>query len=275
MKKGKKLYEGKAKIIYATADKNLVIQYFKDDATAFNNLKKSKIEGKGVLNNRISEHILTNLGQIGIKNHLVKRLNMREQIIKLVEIIPIEFIIRNVATGSITKRLGIEDGTVLKEPLLEYCLKDDNLGDPLIAEEHILAFDWASKHELEKVKKMILRINDFMIGMFRGVGIKLIDFKVEFGRIKINGKSEVILADEISPDTCRLWDSITDKKLDKDRFRKDLGDLIPAYTEVAKRLGIFHEYSNVSAVNVTRLRSVKKKKKIREYQKLLHLKNMF
>jgi phosphoribosylaminoimidazole-succinocarboxamide synthase len=260
MKKGKKLYEGKAKIIYATSDKNLVIQYFKDDATAFNNLKKSTIEGKGVLNNRISEHILTNLTQIGIKNHLVKRLNMREQIIKLVEIIPIEFIVRNVATGSITKRLGIEEGTVLKHPLLEYCLKDDKLGDPLIAEEHILAFDWATKLELEKVKKMILRINDFMIGMFRGVGIKLIDFKLEFGRLKENGKTEVILADEISPDTCRLWDSITDKKLDKDRFRKDLGDLIPAYTEVAKRLGILHEHSNLSSVNVTKLRSIKKKK---------------
>ena len=260
MKKGKKLYEGKAKIIYATSDKSLVIQYFKDDATAFNNLKKSTIEGKGILNNRISEHILTNLTQIGIKNHLVKRLNMREQIIKLVEIIPIEFIVRNVATGSITKRLGIEEGTVLKHPLLEYCLKDDKLGDPLIAEEHILAFDWATKLELEKVKKMILRINDFMIGMFRGVGIKLIDFKLEFGRFKENGKTEVILADEISPDTCRLWDSITDKKLDKDRFRKDLGDLIPAYTEVAKRLGILHEYSNLSSVNVTKLRSIKKKK---------------
>ena len=260
MKKGKKLYEGKAKIIYATSDKNLAIQYFKDDATAYNNLKKSTIEGKGVLNNRISEHILNNLSQIGIKNHLVKRLNMREQVIKLVEIIPVEFIVRNIATGSITKRLGIEDGTVLKQPLLEYCLKDDELGDPLIAEEHILAFDWATKQELEKVKKMILRINDFMIGMFRGVGIRLIDFKLEFGRLKSNGKSEVILADEISPDTCRLWDLITDKKLDKDRFRKDLGDLIPAYTEVAKRLGILHEQSNVSAVNVTKLRPIKKKK---------------
>ena len=260
MKKGKKLYEGKAKIIYATTDKNLVIQYFKDDATAFNNQKKTTIEGKGVLNNRISEHILSNLGQIGIKNHLVKRLNMREQVIKLVEIIPIEFIIRNIATGSIIKRLGIEDGTVLKQPLLEYCLKDDKLGDPLVAEEHIIAFDWATKKELEKVKKMILRINDFMIGMFRGVGIKLVDFKLEFGRLKSNGKIEVILADEISPDTCRLWDSLTDKKLDKDRFRKDLGDLIPAYTEVAKRLGILHEQSNVSAVNVTNLSSIKKKK---------------
>jgi len=258
MKKGKKLYEGKAKIIYATPDKDLVIQYFKDDATAFNNLKKSKIEGKGVLNNRISEHILTNLSQIGIKNHLVKRLNMREQVIKLVEIIPIEFIVRNIATGSITKRLGIEDGTVLNNPLIEYCLKDDKLGDPLIAEEHILAFDWATKKEIDKIKKMVLRINDFMIGMFRGIGIKLVDFKLEFGRIKINGKNEVILADEISPDTCRFWDSLTDKKLDKDRFRKDLGDLIPAYTEVAKRLGILHEQSNVSTVNVTKLSSVKK-----------------
>jgi len=261
MKKGKKLYEGKAKIIYATNDKSLVIQYFKDDATAFNNQKKTTIEGKGVLNNRISEHILSNLSQIGIKNHLVKRLNMREQVIKLVEIIPVEFIVRNVATGSITKRLGIEDGTVLKEPLIEYCLKNDSLGDPLISEEHILAFDWASKTEIDKIKKMLLRINDFMIGMFRGVGVKLIDFKLEFGRIKIDGKNEVILADEISPDTCRLWDSITDKKLDKDRFRKDLGDLIPAYTEVAKRLGILHEQSNVSAVNVTQLSSIKKKRK--------------
>jgi len=261
MKKGKKLYEGKAKIIYATTDKNLAIQYFKDDATAFNNQKKTTIEGKGVLNNRISEHILSNLSQIGIKNHLVKRLNMREQVIKLVEIIPIEFIVRNVATGSITKRLGIEDGTILKEPLIEYCLKNDALGDPLIAEEHILTFDWASKKEIEKVKKMILRINDFMIGMFRGVGIKLIDFKLEFGRAKINGKNEIILADEISPDTCRLWDSLTDKKLDKDRFRKNLGDLIPAYTEVAKRLGILHEQSNINVVNITKLSSIKKKNK--------------
>ena len=261
MKKGKKLYEGKAKIIYSTSDKDLVIQYFKDDATAFNNVKRTTIEGKGVLNNRISEHILSNLSQIGIKNHLVKRLNMREQIIKFVEIIPIEFVIRNVATGSLTNRFGIEDGTVLKEPLIEYCLKDDKLGDPLMSEDHIYAFEWASRKEIEKIKKMIFRINDFMVGMFRGVGIRLIDFKLEFGRLKEGGKKEVILADEISPDTCRLWDSITEKKLDKDRFRKDLGDLIPAYTEVAKRLGILHEQSNVSAVNITKLSSIKKKKR--------------
>ena len=261
MKKGKKLYEGKAKIIYATSDKNLVIQYFKDDATAFNNQKKSTIEGKGVLNNRISEHILSNLNQIGIKNHLVKRLNMREQLVKLVDIIPIEFIVRNIATGSLTKRLGIEDGTVLEYPLIEYCLKDDKLGDPNISREHILAFNWLNAIQLDLIDENLKRLNDFLLGLFRGVGIKLVDFKVEFGFTHESGKNRIILADEISPDTCRLWDSITDKKLDKDRFRKDLGDLIPAYTEVAKRLGILHEQSNVSAVNVTKLSSIKKKSK--------------
>ena len=261
MKKGKKLYEGKAKIIYATNDKNLVIQYFKDDATAFNNQKKTTIEGKGVLNNRISEHILSNLSEIGIKNHLVKRINMREQLVKLVEIIPIEFIVRNIATGSLTKRLGIEDGTVLERPLIEYCLKDDKLGDPIISREHILTFNWLNVIQLDLIDENLSRLNDFLQGMFRGVGIKLVDFKVEFGFTNERGKNEIILADEISPDTCRLWDSVTDKKLDKDRFRKDLGDLIPAYTDVAKRLGILHEQSNVSAVNVTRLSSVKKKNK--------------
>ena len=231
MKKGKKIYEGKAKIIYATSDKNLVIQYFKDDATAFNNQKKSTIEGKGVLNNRISEHILSNLNQIGIKNHLVKRLNMREQLVKLVDIIPIEFIVRNIATGSLTNRLGIEDGTVLDYPLIEYCLKDDKLGDPNISREHILAFNWLNAIQLDLIDENLKRLNDFLLGLFRGVGIKLVDFKVEFGFTHESGKNNIILADEISPDTCRLWDLITDKKLDKDRFRKDLGDLIPAYTE--------------------------------------------
>ena len=260
MKKGKKLYEGKAKVIFATDNKDFVIQHFKDDATAFNNQKKAKIEGKGVLNNRISEHILINLDQVGIKNHLVKRLNMREQLIKHVEIIPIEFIVRNIATGSLTKRLGIEDGTILEDPLIEYCLKNDELGDPLISKEHIYAFKWATKKEIEIIDKQLLRINDFMVGMFRGVGIKLVDFKVEFGRIKNNGKTDVLLADEISPDTCRLWDNKTDKKLDKDRFRNNLGNLINAYQEVAKRLGILHEQSNIQAVNFEKPKAVKNKK---------------
>ena len=259
MKKGKKLYEGKAKIVYAGPDSGTAIQHFKDHATAFNNLKKSTIEGKGVLNNRISEHLLKSLEQIGIKTHLIKRINMREQHIKLVDIIPIEFIIRNIATGSITKRLGIKDGTILDSPLIEFCYKDDSLGDPLIAKEHILAFNWATSSELDYITNQCFRINDFMQGMFRGVGIKLVDFKLEFGKTRV-GKKQIILADEISPDTCRLWDSITDKKLDKDRFREDLGDLIPAYTEVAKRLGILYEQSNLSAVNVTKLSSVKKRK---------------
>ena len=261
MNKGKKLYEGKAKILYEGPEKGTAIQHFKDDATAFNNLKKSIVDGKGVLNNRISEHILNCVAQLGIKTHLIKRLNMREQLIRLAEILPIEFIVRNIASGSITKRLGIEDGTVLKNPLIEYCLKDDKLGDPLIAEEHILTFGWATKKEIEKIKKIILRINDFMIGMFRGVGIKLVDFKLEFGRIKSSNKKDIILADEISPDTCRLWDTLTEKKLDKDRFRKSLGGLIPAYTDVAKRLGILHEQSNVNSSNVTNLSAFKKKNK--------------
>ncbi len=260
MKKGKKLYEGKAKIIYSTSDKNLIIQYFKDDATAFNNQKKSTIEGKGVINNRISEHILLSLSEIGIKNHLIKRLNMREQLVKLVDIIPIEFVVRNIATGSLTKRLGIEDGTVLEKPLIEYCLKDDKLGDPLISREHITTFNWLDSANLDFIDKNLKRLNDYLLGMFRAVGIKLVDFKVEYGFTHESGKKEIILADEISPDTCRLWDVITDKKLDKDRFRKNLGDLIPAYTEVAKRLGILHEQSNITAVNVTKLSSIKKKK---------------
>ena len=258
MKKGKKLYEGKAKIVFATNDKNLVVQHFKDDATAFNNQKKATIEGKGILNNRISEHILSNLSQIGIKNHLIKRINMREQLVELVEIIPIEFVIRNVATGSLTKRLGIEDGTVLDYPLIEYCLKNDNLGDPLISREHILNFRWLNEIELDLINEQCLRINDFLQGMFRGIEIKLIDFKLEFGKSKSDGK--IILADEISPDTCRLWDLSTDKKLDKDRFRNDLGNLVEAYQDVARRLGILHEQSNIRPIKFSKPTAVKIKK---------------
>ena len=261
MKKGKKLYEGKAKIVYASSEKNLVIQHFKDDATAFNNKKKSVIDGKGILNNRISEHILTYLSQVGIKNHLVKRLNMREQLIKRVEIIPIEFVVRNIATGSLTNRLGIEEGTVLNSTLIEYCLKDDKLGDPLISKEHIYTFKWATRREIEKIDRQLLRINDFLVGLFRGIGIKLVDFKVEFGRYKNNSKNEILLADEISPDTCRLWDMNTEKKLDKDRFRKNLGHLIEAYQEVAKRLGILHEQSNIRPLRFPKPKAVKIKNK--------------
>ena len=263
MNKKKKLYEGKAKIIYETSEKGLVIQHFKDDATAFNNLKKAKIEGKGVLNNRISEHLLKALGQCGIENHLVKRLNMREQLIKHVEIIPLEFIVRNISTGSLTKRLGIPEGTVLNKPLLEYCLKNDELDDPLVSKEHIFAFDWATEKEIMKIDSITLRINDILQGIFRGIGIKLVDIKIEYGRIWNKDKevNEIILADEISPDTCRLWDIKTEKKLDKDRFRKDLGNLIQAYQEVARRLGIMPEETNISEVNFGKTSPIRFKKK--------------
>ena len=248
MNKGKKLYEGKAKIIYEGPEKGVAIQHFKDDATAFNNQKKATVEGKGVLNNRISEHLLSSLTQIGIKNHLIKRINMREQLIKLVDIVPIEFIVRNIATGSLTKRLGIPDGTLLKKPLIEYCYKDDSLGDPLITREHIEVFNWLELKDLDYITDQCLRINDFLSGIFKGVGIKLIDFKLEFGFVRSSNKKDLILADEISPDTCRLWDVNSEKKLDKDRFRKNLGNIIQGYQEVARRLGIMPEETNISEV---------------------------
>ena len=261
MNRGKKLYEGKAKILYEGPEKGTVIQHFKDDATAYNNQKKSTVEGKGVLNNRISEHIMNNLNQIGIKTHLIKRINMREQLVRLVEIIPVEFIVRNIATGSLTKRLGIPDGAVLSKPLLEYSYKKDELGDPLVAREHILEFNWvANAIQLDMINDYCLRINDFMQGMFRGAGIKLVDFKLEFGIGKIEGKNEILLADEISPDTCRLWDVESEKKLDKDRFRKDLGNIIQAYQEVARRLGIIHEEANISEVKFGKPKVVNIKK---------------
>ena len=186
---------------------------------------------------------------------------MREQLVKLVEIIPIEVIIRNIATGSLTKRLGIADGTSLEKPLIEFSYKNDELGDPLVAKEHILAFNWATKDELEIIEEMAFRINDFMSGMFRGVGIKLVDFKLEFGRLWEKDKKEIILADEISPDTCRLWDVKSERKLDKDRFRKDLGNIIQAYQEVARRLGILPETTNISEVNFKKPTSINIKKK--------------
>ena len=186
---------------------------------------------------------------------------MREQLVRLVEIIPIEFVVRNIATGSLTKRLGIADGTVLSKPLIEYSYKNDELGDPLIAREHVLEFKWSTEKELNLINDCCLRINDFMQGMFRGVGIKLVDFKLEFGRANIEGKNEILLADEISPDTCRLWDVVSEKKLDKDRFRKDLGNIIQAYQEVARRLGIIHEEANISEVKFGKPEAVNIKKK--------------
>ena len=185
---------------------------------------------------------------------------MREQLIKIVEIIPIEFVVRNIATGSLTKRLGIEDGTVLDKPLIEFFFKNDDLNDPLIAKEHIIAFGWAKEIELDSIINQCLRINDFMQGLFKGIGIKLVDFKLEFGRLSQDEKKRIVLADEISPDTCRLWDASSDKKLDKDRFRKDLGNLLEAYQEVARRLNILHEETNIKTVEFGKLRSVRNRK---------------
>jgi phosphoribosylaminoimidazole-succinocarboxamide synthase len=218
-----------------------LIQYFKDDATAFNAQKKGTISGKGVLNNRISEHIYTLLGMIGVPTHFIRRLNMREQLIRQVEIVPIEVVVRNVAAGSLSTRLGIEEGTQLPRTIIEYYLKDDALGDPMIADEHIACFGWAAQEEMNDIADMAIRVNDFLCGLFAGIGIRLVDFKLEFGRLWENDFSRIILADEISPDGCRLWDMTTNEKLDKDRFRRDLGGEAEAYQEVARRLGLMPE----------------------------------
>jgi phosphoribosylaminoimidazole-succinocarboxamide synthase len=261
MNKGKKIYEGKAKILYETNDSDLIIQHFKDEATAFNNQKKSLIEGKGVINNRISEHLLNILNENGIKTHFIKRLNMREQLIKKVDIFPLEFIVRNVATGSLTKRLGIQDGTVLRKPLIEYCYKNDALGDPLISKEHIFNFQWADEKQIAEINETCLKINNILIGLFRAINIKLIDFKIEFGLLKNNSNNEILLADEISPDTCRLWDYKSEKKLDKDRFRNNLGNVIEGYQEVARRLGIMPEETNIAEANINKPIQLKFRKK--------------
>ena len=241
MARRRQIYEGKAKILYEGPEPGTIIQYFKDDATAFNAQKKGTISGKGVLNNRISEHIFTLLGQIGVPTHFIRRLNMREQLVRQVEIVPIEVVVRNVAAGSLSKKLGIEEGTQLPRTLIEYCYKDDALGDPLISEEHIACFGWATQEEMHDIADMAIRINDFMCGLFAGIGIRLIDFKLEFGRLYDGDYSRIILADEISPDGCRLWDMDTGEKLDKDRFRRDLGGEVEAYQEVARRLGLLNE----------------------------------
>ena len=242
MSRRRQIYEGKAKVLFEGPEPGTLVQYFKDDATAFNNQKKGTITGKGVLNNRISEFIMIRLGEIGIPTHFMRRLNMREQLIREVEIVPIEVIVRNIAAGSLSKRLGIAEGTPLPRSIVEYCYKNDDLDDPLIAEEHVTAFGWATPPELDEIMAMSLRVNDFLTGLFLGIGIKLIDFKLEFGRLyDEQDQMRIVLADEISPDNCRLWDVDTNEKMDKDRFRRDLGGEAEAYQEVARRLGILPE----------------------------------
>lgn len=238
MSRRKKIYEGKAKILYEGPEPGTIVQYFKDDATAFNAEKRDVIEGKGVLNNRLSEFFMNGLSQIGVPTHFIKRLNMREQLVRAAEIIPLEVIVRNVAAGTLSKRLGLEEGTPLPRPIIEFCYKDDDLGDPLVAEEHIIAFGWAGQQDLDDMIALALRVNDFLSGCMLAVGIKLVDFKIEIGRVWDGDFQRLIIADEISPDSCRLWDMETGQKLDKDVFRRDLGNLADAYTEVARRLGV-------------------------------------
>ena len=246
----KKIYEGKAKILYEGPEPGTLIQYFKDDATAFNAQKKAILEGKGVINNRISEYVMVKLNSIGVQNHLIRRLNLREQLIREVEIIPLEVVVRNVMAGSLAKRFGREEGEQLPRSIIEFYYKDDKLHDPMVSEEHILAFNWASPQDIDDIMALAIRINDFLTGLFLGAGIKLIDFKVEFGRLWEGDMARIVLADEISPDSCRLWDVVTNDKMDKDRFRRDMGGVTEAYSEVARRLGILPESGNAKGPTV-------------------------
>ena len=236
-----RIYEGKAKILYEGPEPGTLVVHFKDDTTAFNAQKMEVIDGKGVLNNRISEMIFTRLNELGIPTHFIRRLNMREQLIREVEIIPIEVVVRNVAAGTLSKRLGLEEGTPLPRSIVEFYYKNDALNDPMVSEEHITAFGWANPQEMDDMMAMAIRINDFLCGLFLGIGIKLIDFKIEFGRLYEGDMMRVVLADEISPDSCRLWDTRTSERLDKDRFRRDMGGVVEAYQDVARRLGIIME----------------------------------
>lgn len=241
MSKRRRVYEGKAKVLFEGPEPGTLVQYFKDDASAFNNTKRGTITGKGVLNNRISEYLMLKLAEIGVPTHFMRRINMREQLIRKVDIIPIEVVIRNVVAGSLAKRFGLAEGSPLPRSIVEFYYKKDELDDPMVSDEHITAFGWATPYELEEIMQLSLRINDYLSGLFLGIGLRLIDFKLEFGRVYENDEVRIILADEISPDNCRLWDVQTNEKMDKDRFRRDLGKVEEAYQEVAKRLGILPE----------------------------------
>lgn len=239
------IYEGKAKKLFEGPEPGTLIAHYKDDATAFNNKKKGTIQGKGIINNKISEFLMSRLNDMGIPTHFIRGLNMREQLVRAVDIVPLEVIIRNYAAGSFAERFGAFEGEALGAPLMEFCLKDDRLGDPFIAEDHIFAFGIATPEEVDEIRHYALRINDFLAGLFYGHGIRLIDLKLEFGRFYEGDSELIVLADEISPDTCRLWDIATNDKMDKDRFRRDLGKTEEAYREVARRLGVL---PNVSVV---------------------------
>lgn len=233
MEKMAQLYEGKAKRVYATENENLVIVSYKDDATAFNGLKKGTIEGKGVINNRMSNFLMQILEKNGVKTHFVEEINDRETVVKKVSIVPLEVIIRNISAGSFAKKYGVDEGIPFDEPTIEFSYKNDDLGDPLLNDYHALALKLATKEEIELIKAMAFKVNDVLIEYFKSIGVKLVDFKLEFGK---TSDGEIVLADEISPDTCRLWDINTNEKLDKDRFRRDMGGVEDAYNEMMSRI---------------------------------------
>ena len=234
MEKRTQLYEGKAKKVFSTDDPSLCIVSYKDDATAFNGEKKGTIRGKGVINNRITNYLMRRLeAEAGIPTHFVEELSDTDTLVRKVSIVPLEVIIRNTAAGSFSKRLGVPEGTALKSTILEFCYKDDALGDPMVNDYHILAMGWATEEEINEIKDLTFRVNDYLLGFFKGINIDLIDFKLEFGK---TSEGKLVLADEISPDTCRFWDSTTKQKLDKDRFRRDLGDVEGAYKEMLRRV---------------------------------------
>jgi phosphoribosylaminoimidazole-succinocarboxamide synthase len=239
MARRRQIYEGSAKVLFEGPEPGTLVQYFKDDAT--DREKRGTITGKGVLNNRICEFLMLKLAEIGIPTHFVRRLNMREQLVREVEIIPLRVVVRNVAAGSLAKRLGLAEGQHLPRSIIEYHYKKAELGDPLVSEEHITAFAWASTQDLDEIMQISLRINDFLTGLFLGIGIRLIDVGLEFGRLYSDDDMRIVVADEISPDNCRLWDLRTSEKMDKDRFREDLGRVKEGYQEVARRLGILPE----------------------------------
>jgi len=241
MSQRRRIHDGKAKVLFEGPEPGTLVQHFKDEATAFNNEKRGVIAGKGVLNNRISEFLMLKLAGIGIPTHLVRRLNMREQLVREVEMIPIGVVVCNVAAGKLSRRLGIAEGTVLPRTIIEYYYKKDELGDPLVSEEHITAFGWASASELAEIEQIALRVNDFLTGLFLGINIRLVDLRLDFGRLYSDDGEQIVIADEISPDNCRLWDAHTNEKMDKDRFREDLGRVGEGYQEVARRLGIVLE----------------------------------
>jgi phosphoribosylaminoimidazole-succinocarboxamide synthase len=241
MARRRQIYEGKAKVLFEGPEPGTLVQHFKDEASALNDQKRGIIPGKGVINNRISEFLMLKLAEIGIPTHLVRRLNMREQLVREVEMIPIGVVVRNLAAGSLSRRLGIAEGTALPRSIIEYHYRNDDLGDPLVGEEHITAFGWASTHELDEIVRVALRVNDFLTGLFIGINIRLVDFRLKFGRLYTDDEMRIVVADEISPDSCRLWDSRTNEKMDADRFREDLGGVEEGYQEVARRLGLLPE----------------------------------